>query len=215
MAKLAARNTAVAAERARLEQIRLHPDGGAEYEAGPPGRGYEMSNPLDVGRHASNQVHLSRLSSGAPAKFVDRASDVLQRSNARRFNSQYAFVTFSSLRLTTIVRQVLHDAVRHPELKLKIPAPVFCMSWRADFEFRGGHRTMRTSEATPRRWWSPSRRRRPRCSGRTSPSISTPGSPGRSARWGWCSRRRDSHSAAPPSTFSRCFNIDGEGMSVN
>ena len=26
-------------------------------------------------------------------------------------------------------------------------------------------------------------------------------------------RRRDCHSAAPPSTFSRCFNRDGEGMS--
>ena len=26
--------------------------------------------------------------------------------------------------------------VRHPELKLKIPAWVFCMSWCADFEFR-------------------------------------------------------------------------------
>ena len=28
------------------------------------------------------------------------------------------------------------------------------------------------------------------------------------------SRRRDCHSAAPPSPFSRCFNMDGEGMSV-
>ena len=27
--------------------------------------------------------------------------------------------------------------VRHPELKLKIPAWVFCMSWCPDFEFRG------------------------------------------------------------------------------
>ena len=27
--------------------------------------------------------------------------------------------------------------VRHPELKLKIPAQVFCMSWCADFESRG------------------------------------------------------------------------------
>ena len=32
----------------------------------------------------------------------------------------------------------------------------------------------------------------------------------------WCvsSRRRDCHSAAPPSTFGRCFNVDGEGMTV-
>ena len=28
------------------------------------------------------------------------------------------------------------------------------------------------------------------------------------------SRRRDCHSAAPPSPSSRCFNMDGEGMSV-
>ena len=28
-------------------------------------------------------------------------------------------------------------AVRHPELKLNIPAQVFCMSWCPDFEFRG------------------------------------------------------------------------------
>ena len=28
------------------------------------------------------------------------------------------------------------------------------------------------------------------------------------------SRRRDCHSAAPPSPCSRCFNMDGEGMSV-
>ena len=28
------------------------------------------------------------------------------------------------------------------------------------------------------------------------------------------SRRRDCHSAAPPSTDSRCFNTDGEGMSA-
>ena len=27
-------------------------------------------------------------------------------------------------------------SVRHPELKLNVPAQVFCMSWRADFEFR-------------------------------------------------------------------------------
>ena len=28
------------------------------------------------------------------------------------------------------------------------------------------------------------------------------------------SRRRDNHSAAPPSTFSRCFNSDGERAST-
>ena len=28
------------------------------------------------------------------------------------------------------------------------------------------------------------------------------------------SRRRDWHSAAPPSTLSRCFNTDGEGVSA-
>ena len=31
---------------------------------------------------------------------------------------------------------------------------------------------------------------------------------------GGCSRRRDCHSAAPPSTFSRCFNSDGERASA-
>ena len=34
------------------------------------------------------------------------------------------------------------------------------------------------------------------------------------APWGSCSRRRDCHPAAPPSPFSRCFNMDEEGMSV-
>ena len=29
---------------------------------------------------------------------------------------------------------------------------------------------------------------------------------------GSTSRRRDCHSTAPPSPFSRCFNTDGEGM---
>ena len=31
---------------------------------------------------------------------------------------------------------ILAPQLRHPELKLKIPAEVFCMSWCADFEFR-------------------------------------------------------------------------------
>ena len=31
------------------------------------------------------------------------------------------------------------EPVRHPELKCKIPAQVFCMSWCADFEFRVAH----------------------------------------------------------------------------
>ena len=31
---------------------------------------------------------------------------------------------------------------------------------------------------------------------------------------GWTSRRRDCHSAAPPSPFSRCFNSDGERASA-
>ena len=33
--------------------------------------------------------------------------------------------------------------------------------------------------------------------------------------WLRCSRRRDFHSAAPPSPFSRCFNMNEERMSVN
>ena len=32
------------------------------------------------------------------------------------------------------------EGLRHPELRLKIPAQVFCMSWCADFEFRVTHR---------------------------------------------------------------------------
>ena len=36
-------------------------------------------------------------------------------------------------------------AVRHSELKLKIPAWVFCMSWCPDFEFRGTCRRSQTS----------------------------------------------------------------------
>ena len=31
---------------------------------------------------------------------------------------------------------------------------------------------------------------------------------------GLTSRRRDCHSAAPPSIFTRCFNMGGEGGSV-
>ena len=31
---------------------------------------------------------------------------------------------------------------------------------------------------------------------------------------GTSSRRRDCHSTAPPSTFSRCFNSDGEAVSA-
>ena len=31
----------------------------------------------------------------------------------------------------------LHVMVRHPGLKLKLPAWVFCVSWCPDFEFRG------------------------------------------------------------------------------
>ena len=34
------------------------------------------------------------------------------------------------------------------------------------------------------------------------------------AGWGACSRRRDCHSAAPPSPFSGRFNVDGEGVSA-
>ena len=30
----------------------------------------------------------------------------------------------------------------------------------------------------------------------------------------WCSRRRDCHSAAPPSTFNRCFHSDGKRASA-
>ena len=33
---------------------------------------------------------------------------------------------------------------------------------------------------------------------------------GTAGTWGCGSRRRDCHSAAPPSTYSRCFNRDGE-----
>ena len=32
--------------------------------------------------------------------------------------------------------------LRHPELKLKIPAWVFCVSWCPDFEFRGTYRVL-------------------------------------------------------------------------
>ena len=35
--------------------------------------------------------------------------------------------------------RVLLAALRHPERKLNIPAQVFCMSWCADFGFRGTH----------------------------------------------------------------------------
>ena len=51
-------------------------------------------------------------------------------------------------------------AVRHPELKLNIPAWVSCMSWCADFEFRGMSRTLSRSGPTTARWPRPSS---PRC----------------------------------------------------
>ena len=45
--------------------------------------------------------------------------------------------------------------------------------------------------------------------GSTVGAISNMGTPaGQTSRW------RDCHSAAPSSTFSRCFNVDGEGVSV-
>ena len=36
--------------------------------------------------------------------------------------------------------------MRHPELKVNIPAQVFCMSWCSDFEFRVTHRWLDCDE---------------------------------------------------------------------
>ena len=54
----------------------------------------------------------------------------------------------------------------------------------------------------------------PRLSLRRRVSVSTTPLPTRRTSWGCCSRRQSCHSAALPSTFSRCFNSNGESASA-